>query len=188
MANKNNITELLIDARTGNEQAFDQLFPLVYDQLRAVAGRQLAGERSGHTLQKTSLVHEVYIKLIDQTRIEWQDRTHFYAIAARAMRQILVDYARKKKARKRGGKHHHRITLDEDQIDIDNHAQELLEINDLIDKIAKFDKRKSRVVEMRFFGGMTIREIAELLDVSTRTVDRDWLKARTWLHKELKKA
>lgn len=186
MAEKANITTLLIDASSGNEQAFDRLFPLIYDQLRSLAASQLAGERSDHTLQKTALVHEVYIKLIDQTRIKWRDRTHFYAIAARAMRQILVDYARKKTAQKRGGKQQH-ITLDEETLDMDNHAEELLELNDLIDRLAEFDERKSKVVEMRFFAGMTIREIAELLDVSTRTVDRDWLKARGWIYQELSK-
>lgn len=186
MAEKANITTLLIDASNGNEQAFDELFPLVYDQLKNIARHQLAGERSGHTLRKTSLVHEVYLKLIDQTRIEWTGRAHFFAIAARAMRQILVDYARKRTAQKRGGKQH-RITLDEDTLDMENHAEELLELNDLIDRLAEFDERKSKVVEMRFFAGMTIREIAELLDVSTRTVDRDWLKARGWIYQELSK-
>lgn len=186
MAEKANITKLLIDASHGNEQAFDRLFPLVYDHLRDIARHQLAGERQGHTLRKTSLVHEVYIKLIDQTRIEWHDRAHFFAIAARAMRQILVDHARKRAAQKRGGKQQH-ITLDEETLDMDNHAEELLELNDLIDRLAEFDERKSKVVEMRFFAGMTIREIAELLDVSTRTVDRDWLKARGWIYQELSK-
>lgn len=186
MAEKANITKLLIDASRGNEQAFDQLFPLVYNHLKDIARHQLARERTGHTLRKTSLVHEVYLKLIDQTRIEWNDRAHFFAIAARAMRQILVDYARKRTAQKRGGKQQH-ITLDEETLDIDSHAEELIELNDLIERLAQLDERKSKVVEMRFFGGMTIREIAELLDVSTRTIDRDWLKARTWIHNELKK-
>jgi RNA polymerase sigma factor (TIGR02999 family) len=146
---------------------------------------QLANERKGHTFSKTALVHEAYIKLVDLSNIEWQDRAHFYAIAAKAMRQILVDYARKKKAEKRGG-NRQRIPLQEDMIDLEQHAEEIIALNDLIDKMNEFDERKSKVVEMRFFAGMTIREIAELLNVSTRTVDRDWLKARTWLYKELR--
>lgn len=184
---KSNITRLLILACSGNEDAYDQLFPLVYNHLRDIAQRQLARERSGHTLQKTELVHEVYLKLIDQTKINWKNRNHFYAIATKAMRQILVDYARKKTAQKRGGKQQ-RLTFNEEKINLEQHAEDLIALNDLIDRMAQFDKRKSRVVEMRFFAGMTIREIAELLEVSTRTVDRDWLKARTWIHKELKSA
>ncbi len=184
---KSNITRLLFQASSGNEEAYDRLFPLVYNRLRDIAERQLSRERSGHTLQKTELVHEVYLKLIDQTQIDWQDRAHFYAIATKAMRQILVDYARKKTAKKRGCKQK-RITFKEEEIDLEQHAEDLIVLNDLIDKMADFDERKSRVVEMRFFTGMTIREIAEILGVSTRTIDRDWLKARTWLHKELKNA
>lgn len=183
---KSNITQLLCRA-TSDQEAFDQLFPLVYDKLRTIASRQLSREHSGHTLQKTELVHEVYLKLIDQARIEWQDRAHFFAIAARAMRQLLIDYARKKKAQKRGGKQH-RITLKEEEFDLNNHAEQLIELNDLIDKLSDFDERKSKVVEMRFFSGMTIKEMAEILSVSKRTVSRDWLKARSWIQKELKKA
>ncbi|SHF28129.1 RNA polymerase, sigma subunit, ECF family [Fodinibius roseus] len=186
MDKKHDITQLLRNASSGDEEAFDALYPRVYNRLRDIAKLQLQKERDNHTLQKTALVHEVYLKLIDQTQTNWQDRAHFYAIAARAMRQILVDYARKRKAQKRGGDRD-RIPFREDMIDLDNHAEELLELNDLIDKLARFDERKSKVVEMRFFSGMTIREIAELLDVSTRTVDRDWLKARGWIYRELSK-
>jgi len=184
---KSNITQLLKEIRKGNSEAYDELFPKVYDRLRNMAAIQLNREYHAHTLRKTALVHEVYMKLVNQSEIVLRDRAHFFAIAARAMRQILVDYARKKKAQKRGGERHH-ITLDEEQIDLNRHAEHLIELNDLIDRLAQFDERKSRVVEMRFFAGMTIREIAEYLEVSTRTVDRDWLKARTWLHKELKQA
>ena len=187
MKQKNRITRLLVDVQEGDESAYDALFKAVYNRLRDIAQQQLARERSGHTLSKTALVHEAYIKLVDVKSVEWQDRTHFFAIAARAMRQILVDYARKKAAQKRGG-NRQRVTLKEDLLDLEQHAEDLIALNDLIEKMAEFDERKSRVVEMRFFAGMTIREIAEMLDVSTRTIDRDWLKARTWLHKELKKA
>ncbi|NIT60400.1 MAG: sigma-70 family RNA polymerase sigma factor [Aliifodinibius sp.] len=184
---KSNITQLLFRANSGDQEAFDRLFPLVYNQLRDIARHQLAREHSGHTLQKTELVHEVYLKLVDQTQIDWKNRAHFYAIATKAIRQILVDYARKKKAEKRGGDQK-RITFEEEKIDLQQHAEDLIMLNDLIEKMANLDKRRSRVAEMRFFGGMTIREIAEILDVSTRTIDRDWLKARTWLQNELKKA
>lgn len=184
---KQTITQLLKQIREGKSEAYDELFPKVYDQLRNMAAIQLNREYSDHTLRKTALVHEVYMKLVNQSEIVLTDRAHFFAIAARAMRQILVDYARRKKADKRGGGMHH-ISLREDRLDLNRQAENLIELNDLIDRLAKFDERKSRVVEMRFFGGMTIREIAEYLEVSTRTVDRDWLKARTWLHKELKQA
>ncbi|MCW9708499.1 sigma-70 family RNA polymerase sigma factor [Fodinibius salsisoli] len=180
------MTQLLLEAGSGDKEAMDALYPHVYNQLRDIAKAQLSKERSGHTIQKTALVHEVYLKLIDQTRVDWQGRTHFYAIASRAMRQILIDYARKRNAQKRGG-NQEPLPFDEEKIALDNHTEQLLELNDLIDKLAEFDERKSRVVEMRFFGGMTIREIAELLDVSTRTIDRDWLKARGWIYQELTK-
>lgn len=184
---KTSITQLLHDIRQGKTEAYDELFPKVYDQLRNMAAIQLNREYNSHTIRKTALVHEVYMKLVNQSGMVLKDRAHFFAIAARAMRQILIDYARKKKAEKRGGSRH-RITLEEDQIDLDRHAEKLIELNDLIERLAKFDERKSRVVEMRFFSGMTIREIAEFLEVSTRTVDRDWLKAKTWLHSELRRA
>lgn len=185
MKEKSRITRLLIDVQEGDREAHNALFEAVYNQLRNIARMQLASERKGHTFSKTALVHEAYIKLVDLSHIEWQDRAHFYAIASKAMRQILVDYARKKKAEKRGG-NRQRITLKEDMLDLEQHAEEIIALNDLIDKMNEFDERKSKVVEMRFFAGMTIREIAEFLNVSTRTVDRDWLKARTWLYKELK--
>ena len=185
MEDKARITQLLINAGSGSEEDFNELFPVIYNQLRYIAANQLAGERRGHTLQKTALVHEVYLKLIDQTQIKWHDRAHFFGIAARAMRQILVDYARKRNAQKRGGSLQP-ISFEEDTLDLDNHAEELIELDDLIDKMAQFDERKSKIAEMRFFGGMSVREIAKLLDVSTRTIDRDWLKARAWLQNELK--
>jgi len=125
------------------------------------------------------------MKLIGQSDVNWQNRAHFYSIASRCMQQILVDYARKKKAEKRGGEKQG-ITLDEDRLNIDQHAEEILEVNDLIEKLTQFDARKSKVVVMRFFGGMTIPEISEVLNVTTRTVDRDWAKAKMWLYNELK--
>lgn len=182
---RTNITQLLQEARTGKKKAIDLLYPEVYNQLRNIAERQLAFEAEDHTLQKTSLVHELYLKLIDQGEVEWEDRAHFFAIASGCMRQILVDYARKKSAEKRGGKHTG-ITLDEDRLNVDQHAEELIEMNDLIDKLSQYNERRSKVVEMRFFGGMTIPEISEVLNVNSRTVDRDWAKAKTWLYSELR--
>ncbi|SMO37483.1 sigma-70 family RNA polymerase sigma factor [Fodinibius sediminis] len=186
MGPKKNITQLLLSASSGDKQAIDALYPRVYDELRTIAKWHLRRERGDHTIQKTALVHEVYLKLIDQTQISWQNRAHFFGIAARAMRQILVDYARKRNAQKRGGDKKH-IPFEEDKLDLDNHMEALLEFNDIIDKLAEFDERKSKVVEMRFFAGMTIREIAELLDVSPRTINRDWMKARGWIYQELSK-
>lgn len=185
MSEKGHITQLLIEARDGDKEALDTLYPYVYEQLKRIARRHLAREQAGHTLQKTALVHELYMKLIDQSEIDWQNRAHFYSIASRCMQQILVDYARKKKAEKRGGKKQG-ITLDEDRLDVGQHAEEIIEVNDLIEKLNEFDSRKSKVVVMRFFGGMTIPEISEVLKVTTRTVDRDWAKAKLWLYNELK--
>ncbi|WP_234567715.1 sigma-70 family RNA polymerase sigma factor [Rhodohalobacter sp. 614A] len=185
LCEKGHITQLLVEARNGKKSALDSLYPYVYKQLKQLARHHLASERHGHTLQKTALVHELYMKLIDQSEVEWQNRAHFYSIASRCMQQILVDYARKKKADKRGGKHEG-ITLDEDRLNVDQHAEEIIELNDLIEKLTQLDSRKSQVVIMRFFGGMTIPEISEVLDVTTRTVDRDWAKAKMWLYNELK--
>lgn len=185
MTDKSEITQLLIEAREGDAGAYDQLFPLVYDELKRIARNQLAREYSEHTLRKTELVHEVYLKLVDQTQIEWQDRTHFFAIAARSMRQILVDHARKKKAQKRGGDKTH-IPLDEDEIDLRKHAEQIVELDELLDRLEELDERMARTVELRFFGGMSIEETAEFLGVSTSTVDRDWKKARGWLYQRLR--
>src|SRR5690625_119492 len=150
-----------------------------------IAQKHIALERNGHTIQETSLVHELYLKLVHQSEVEWKDRVHFFSLTSRCMRQVLVDYARKKNAEKRGGKNR-AITLDEDRLMMEEHAGNLIEINDLIEKLAQLDERRSKVVEMRFFGGMTIPEIAEALNVTTRTVDRDWAKAKLWLANEMR--
>lgn len=181
---KADITRVLRSARSGNKEALDTLYPILYNQLRSIARQHLALEDGGHTLQKTSLVHELYLKLINQSDIEWQDRVHFFRIASRCMRQVLVDYARKKTADKRGGKKR-AITFDEDHVILEEHAENLVEINSLIEKLAQVDERRSKVVEMRFFGGMSIPEISEVLNVTPRTIDRDWAKAKLWMHNEL---
>lgn len=167
-------------------EAYNTLFSVVYDQLKEIAGYHLLHRQAGknQTLSQTAIVHEVYLKLVEYTGSEWKNRAHFYAVASRCMRQILIDYSRKKTTEKRGGNYQN-ITLDENRINLEQHAEDIIALNHLIDQMAEFDERKSKIVEMRFFGGMTVREISEVLDISTRTVDRDWHKARAWLIKEL---
>lgn len=179
------ITRLLVDAQSGDKNALDSLYLQVYEQLKEIARKHLAYERNAQTLQKTALVHELYLKMLGNAEIEWQNRAHFYSIASRCMRQILVDYARKKVALRRGGKMQP-VTLDEEKLDLEEHSEEIIHMHDLITKLSEMDLRKGRVVEMRFFGGMSIPEISEALGVTTRTVDRDWAKAKLWLYNELK--
>jgi RNA polymerase sigma factor (TIGR02999 family) len=161
----------------------DRLFPLVYDELRRIAHYQMAGERAGHTLGTTGLVHETYLKLVDQTRVEWRDRGHFFRVASWAMRRILVDYARTAQALRRGGGQR-RVTLDEEQAGVER-GSALLALDEALERLALVDRRLSQIVECRYFGGLTSEETAEALGVSTRTVDRDWIKARSWLRLEL---
>ena len=178
------ITGMLLAWRAGERQAFDRLFPLVYDELRAIAARQLSREQQGHTLDTTALVHEAYFRLIDQTRVAWSDRSHFYAVAAQAMHRILIDYARQYRAMKRGGDYA-RVALDDADLAIDARADTLLALDDALGRLAALDDRLSRVVECRFFGGLTEQETAEALGVTARTVRRDWTKAKGWLHQAL---
>ncbi len=178
------ISAILQRTRTNQEEGFRELLPILIDELRALAGAMLRQERSDHTLQPTALVNEVYLKLVDQTSAEYADRRHFMAVAARAMRQILVDHARARGAIKRGGQMV-RVTLDEallrDQAcDVDMGA-----LDDALGELEKVDSRKSRVVELRFFGGMTNQEAAEVLGVSPKTTEADWYVARAWLRRAL---
>lgn len=184
------ITLLLRRAAEGDGGAFDQLLPLVYDHLKVLARRRLAPHR-GHTLTPTALVHEAYLKLVDHTAVEWQSRAHFFAIASSAMRQILIDYARTRQAAKRGGGATH-LPLDEGhELSIDEHffadgrAEELLALNDALDRLASFDERGAKVVQYRFFGGLTNRETADVLGASEVTIRRAWTMAKTWLRAEL---
>jgi RNA polymerase sigma-70 factor (ECF subfamily) len=163
----------------------DELFALIYGELRRIAAGLLRRERPEHTLQPTALVHEAYLKLVDQTRIRWQDRAHFLGIAARAMRQILVDHARGRAARKRGGGRQ-RVTLDEALVAKEGKDLELLSLDEAMTRLAGVDERAARVVELRIFGGLTVTEIAHVLGVSKRTVDGDWSVARMWLARELR--
>jgi RNA polymerase sigma factor (TIGR02999 family) len=179
------ITDLLLQLRGDHTEAMDQLFPLVYEELRRMAHRQLAHERPGHTLETSALVHETYLKLVDQTRVEWRDRAHFFRVAAWAMRRILVDYARKYRALRRGGGRQP-VPLDEAEVGVAERGETLLALNDALDRLAKLNQRLSQVVECRYFGGLTEEETAEALGVTPRTVQRDWVKARGWLYLELR--
>jgi RNA polymerase sigma factor (TIGR02999 family) len=178
------ITQLLLDWRGGDSAAFERLLPLVYAELRKIAGGHMHRERAGHVLQTTALMHEAYIRLVNQTQVEWQSRAHFYAIAAQVMRQILVDYARRQNSEKRGGGKAH-VSLDEARTLAFEPSEDILAINEALERLAEWDARKARVVEMRFFGGMSVDETAEVLRVSTNTVVRDWSLARAWLLREL---
>jgi RNA polymerase sigma factor (TIGR02999 family) len=186
MSKKSDVTELLVRLRKGEEGIYDKLYPLVYQNLRQLAYAHMNRQSPEHTFSRTELVHEAYLKMINQTRIEATDREHFLAIASRCMRQILIDYARKKNAQKRGGKKNDITYIDELFEKQDQKAQELIDIDDALKRLEKLNERLSKVVEMRFFGEMTIEETAKALNISKSTVKRDWKKARGWLYKELK--
>jgi RNA polymerase sigma factor (TIGR02999 family) len=179
------ITLLLLQLRNGKEGVYDKVYPLVYDKLRQLADRHISKDPN-HTYSKTELVHEAYLKMIDQTKVDYIDRNHFLAIASHCMRQILIDYARKKHSQKRGGKQKDVTYIDELFGAQQQKAKELLEIDEALNRLAKLNERLSKIVEMRFFGEMTIESTAEALNISESTVKRDWLKARGWLYKELK--
>jgi RNA polymerase sigma factor (TIGR02999 family) len=184
MAPHDRITELLVAARDGDAAAYDALLPLVYDALRRIAHQRLASERSGHTFATADLVHEAYLKLVNLDRIEWQGRAHFLAIAARAMRNVLVDYALRRKTEKRGGDLA-RVTLHDEVAVEDASSGDLWAVHAALERLAAVDERQSRVVECRFFAGMSIEETAEALGVSPASVKRDWALARAWLNREL---
>ncbi len=178
------VTLLLLELRDGQSGAMDRLFPLVYEELRRIARRALRRERTGHTLATTGLVHEAYLRLADQTRLEYRDRAHFFGIAARAMRQILVDYARRHRAAKRGGDQRV-VTLDEGALALEDRAEALLALDEALTDLEGVDARLGQIVQCRFFGGLTEDETAEVVGVTARTVRRDWLKAKGWLHQQL---
>lgn len=178
------VTQLLAAAQRGDRSAFDRLLSLVYDELRRIAQGQMRREREGHTLDTTGLVHEAYVKLVDQGQAEWSDRAHFFGVAARAMRQILIDYARRRMAQKRGGAWQ-RTTLEEDELPVEVQFEELIALDDALRRLDQLDERLRQVVEYRFFGGLTEEETAAVLGVTPRTIQRDWAKARAWLYKEL---
>jgi RNA polymerase sigma factor (TIGR02999 family) len=184
------ITRLLRAWRNGDAGALNALTPLVYDELRRLARRYVRGERAGHSLQATAIVHEAYLRLIDANGVNWQDRAHFFAVAARVMRRILIDAARARRAAKRGGDvaHiNHSSAFDFDALPdaASDHAVALCELDDALTSLARLDGRRAQVIELRFFGGLTVEETAHVLEVSPQTVMRDWSLARAWLAREL---
>jgi len=186
-AQSHEVTEILREWSGGDENAAERLFPLVYEELKRQARFSLSNERHDHTLQPTALVHEAYLRLVDQTVLEAENRIHFFAIASRLMRQILVDHARKRNAEKRGGAAQ-RLSLDEIDFAPEEMAGDILSLNDALMRLEKMDKRKAQVVDMRFFGGLKEDEIADALGVNEKTVRRDWQFAKLWLYRELAQA
>ncbi len=184
MGDTSDVTRLLHAFRAGEEEVVDVLFDRVYDELYEVAHRQLSRLRPGQTLNTTALVHEAYLKLVNQSEADWEDRAHFFSVAAKAMRHIIINYARKQSAEKRGGEAAH-VSFDEQFMAPQECADTLVAVDRALDRLAERDERMARVVELRFFGGMTQKESAEVLDVSTRTVRRDWRAAKAWLSKVL---
>jgi RNA polymerase sigma factor (TIGR02999 family) len=178
------VTALLVRLSNGEEAALDELLSAIYDQLRRLAHRQLRGEREDIPLRTTELVHEAYLKLVRHHDVDWEDRQHFFAVAARAMRQVLVEHARRRTADKRGGTARDR-PLDEGTLQTPPPPAAILAVDQALDRLAELDERQTRVVECRFFGGYTIAETADVLDVSDSTVERDWRTAKAWLRREL---
>ena len=180
----NEVTQLLVAWSNGDSAARDALMPLVHDELRRLAHRYMDRERGNHTLQTSALVNEAYLRLIDQKDVHWQNRAHFFGIAARIMRRILVDYARKRGFAKRGG-NLQPVTFDEAMIVSPERAAEVVALDDALNCLAELDQRKSQIIELRFFGGLSVEETAEVLGVSAGTVMRDWTFAKAWLRREI---
>lgn len=178
------VTQLLNDWTNGSRAARDELMPLVYEELRRLAHRHMGRERPGHTLQTSGLVNEAFLKLVDQTNVHWKNRAHFFAIAAQIMRRILVDYARSRRYAKRGGGAQ-RVSLNEALIASEGRSAEVVALDEALKGLGVIDERKAQIVELRFFGGLSIEETAEVLGVSPGTVMRDWTLAKAWLRKEL---
>ena len=183
-ATQKSITQLLVAWSEGDRAALDELMPLVHAELRRIARNYMRGERKGHTLQTTALINEAYLRLVDQKQVRWQNRAHFLAIASEMMRRILVDYARRRQYQKRGAGAV-QVTLNEAAEVVNERSPDLVALDEALLSLAKIDERRSRVVELRFFGGLSIEETAEVLKVSTTTVERDWTIAKAWLHKEV---
>ena len=178
------VTRLLRQLDAGDRSGVDQLFAAVYQQLRNLAGQFFRREPEGNTLQPTALVHEAYMKLVDQTHADWHGRTHFFAVAAQAMRRILVDHARQRGAAKRGG-NRHRIALDDNLAVESNRDTDLLALDDALTKLTKLDPRQARMIELRFFGGLSVAAVAKVMGMSTRSAEREWTMVRAWLRREL---
>ena len=181
------VTQLLTEWSRGDDAALAELTPLVYEELRRLAHHYMEGQHPNHTLQTTALVNEAYLRLADQTNPRWQNRAHFFAVAARAMRQIVVDYARSQRSQKRGGGVL-RVELDEAAIVSPAQSKEIVDLHEALERLAALDEKKAQVVELKYFGGLNHDEIAEVLKTSTMTVRRDWMFAKTWLYDELHNA
>jgi RNA polymerase sigma factor (TIGR02999 family) len=179
------LTELLSDWQQGDQTALNKLTPLVYDELRRIAHRYVRRERNGHTLGTTALVNEAYLRLAEQKKIEWQNRSHFFAVTAQVMRHILIDHARRRHYAKHGGELQ-RVSLSEAEVMSPERARELLALDEALAELAKMDLRKSRVVELRYFGGLGLEETADVLEISVMTVRRDWRAAKAWLFRRMK--
>ncbi|HEX8189440.1 MAG TPA: sigma-70 family RNA polymerase sigma factor [Pyrinomonadaceae bacterium] len=180
----NQVTQILHDWSGGDREAPERLMPLVYDEMRRIARSFISRERQGHTLQPTALVNEAYLRLVDQNSVTWQSRAHFYSVAASMMRRVLIDHARAYATEKRGGGAV-RLSIEDVQIPVEERAANFVAMDEALEKLAQFNERGRRIVEMRFYAGMSDTEIAEVLGVSTRTVLRDWKAARVWLFREL---
>ena len=178
------ITQLLSDWRNGDRTALNRLMPVVYQELRRLAGRYMGAERPGHTLQTTALVNEAYCKLLNHTQMQWQNRAHFFAIAAQVMRRLLVDHARTRRYAKRGGGAR-AVSLDEVALVTEARAADVLALDEALSRLASFDPRKGEIVELRYFGGLSVEEVAGVLALSSITIKREWLKAKAWLQREL---
>jgi RNA polymerase sigma factor (TIGR02999 family) len=179
------VTLLLTQVRDGNQEAANQLIPLIYKELRQMAGACMRGERPGHTLQATALVNEAYMRMVGGQPVEWQNRAHFFAIAAHTMREVLLDYARRSRAAKRGGADARRVELDEEFSVGPDKLEEVIAIDEALERLAQIDPRQSRIVELRFFAGLKVEEAAEVMGVSPKTIKREWRSAKAWLHREM---
>ena len=184
MNTEKDVTQVLNRVSEGDRGAAEELLPLVYEDFRSLAKMYMSRESYSHTLQPTALVHEAFLKLIDQTRVDWQGRTHFFAVGAQAMRRILVDHARRKRREKHGGTLD-RIELDDDVALSPQSDQDVLALEEALEKLETVDERQSKIVELRFYAGLTVKEVAEVLGVSKRTIEAEWTMVRAWLRKEL---
>lgn len=187
MADSPNVTGLLLQWGNGDASALERLLPLVYDELHRIARKHMGHENAGHSLQATALINEAYLRLTDAPNVAWRDRAHFLAVSARIMRHILIDHARARRYQKRGG-NAVRVALDEAVVVTTEPTQDFVALDDALNALAKFDERKSRVIELRFFGGLTVEETATVLKVSPDTVMRDWRLAKVWLQREMRTA
>lgn len=179
------VTFLLTQLRQGSQEAANRLVPLIYSELRRMAGAYMRGERPGHTLQATALVNEAYMRLVGGQPVEWQNRAHFFATAAHTMREVLLDYARRVRADKRGGSDARRVEIDEALCIVPDKLEDVIAIDEALERLDRIDPRQSRIVELRFFAGLNVEETAEVMGVSPKTIKREWRSAKAWLHREM---